>query len=100
MALGADLVNIARDFLQSVGCIQSLVCHKNTCPVGLATTDPYLQKALIIEEKKYRACNYLITVREALFKLAAVAGLSSPTEFTREHIVYHSYFHAHEKTKE
>lgn len=100
LALGADLINIARGFMQSVGCIQSLVCHKNTCPVGVATTDPHLQNALVIEEKKYRACNYLITVREALFELAAVAGLSSPTELTRKHIVYHSYFHAYEKMKE
>ncbi|MUV37583.1 Methylamine--glutamate N-methyltransferase [Lentibacillus sp. JNUCC-1] len=92
LALGADLVNIARGFMLSVGCIMSQVCHKNTCPVGVATTDPHLQKGLVIDEKKYRACNYLVTLRQALFELAAVAGLSSPTQFTREHIEYQSYF--------
>lgn len=92
LALGADLINIARGFMISVGCIMSQVCHKNTCPVGVATTDPHLQEALIIEEKEYRATNYLITLRQALFDLAAVAGLESPTQFTREHIVYSDRF--------
>lgn len=92
LALGADLINIARGFMMSVGCIMSQVCHKNTCPVGVATTDAELQQALVIEEKNYRVTNYLIALRQGLFDLAAVAGLDSPTKFTREHIVYHSDF--------
>src|SRR5690606_8412885 len=35
LAMGADLVNIARGFMMSVGCIQALVCHTNRCPVGV-----------------------------------------------------------------
>ncbi len=100
LALGADLVNIARGFMQSVGCIQSQVCHNNTCPVGVATTDPDLQKGLVIDEKKYRACNYLLTVRQGLFELTEIVGLTSPTQFTRDHIVYHSYFRTFEKMKD
>ncbi|WP_226037470.1 FMN-binding glutamate synthase family protein [Aquibacillus saliphilus] len=88
LALGADLVNIARGFMMTVGCIMSQVCHTNNCPVGVATTDPKLQKALIVEEKKYRTCNYLVALREGLFTMAAVTGLDSPTKFNREHIVY------------
>jgi len=76
----------------SVGCIMSQVCHKNTCPTGVATTDPKRQQALVIEEKKYRVCNYLISLRQALFELSAVAGIASPTLFNREHVYYHSYF--------
>ena len=34
----------------AVGCIQSLKCHSNDCPVGVATTDPKLQQALVIGE--------------------------------------------------
>lgn len=92
LALGADLTNIARGFMISVGCIMSQVCHKNTCPVGVATTDKKLQEALTIEEKEYRVTNYLIALRKGLFDLAAIAGLKSPVEFNREHIVYHSDF--------
>ncbi|MGP4041127.1 FMN-binding glutamate synthase family protein [Gracilibacillus sp. D59] len=92
LCLGADLINVARGFMISIGCIMSQVCHTNTCPVGVATTDKKLQKALSIEEKKYRVANYLVTLRQDLFDLAAVAGLDSPTKFRREHIVYHSMF--------
>ncbi|SDJ46141.1 FMN-binding glutamate synthase family protein [Salimicrobium halophilum] len=92
LCLGADMVNIARGFMISTGCIMSQVCHTNNCPVGVATTDPELQKALEIEEKKYRVCNYLITLRQGLFTVAAAAGIDSPTKFSREHIHYQEAF--------
>ena len=34
-------------------------CHLNTCPVGVATTDPKKEKALIVDEKQYRVTNYI-----------------------------------------
>jgi glutamate synthase domain-containing protein 2 len=88
LGMGADLVNIARAFMMTVGCIMAQRCHTNTCPVGVATTDPKLQKALVIEEKQYRVLNYILTMREGLFTAAAAAGLSSPTEFNEKHIAY------------
>ena len=88
IAMGADLVNIARGFMITVGCIQALKCQSNACPVGVATTDPDLQKALVIDEKKYRTANYVLTMRQGLFRLAAAAGLDSPVHFKQEHIVY------------
>lgn len=88
LSLGADMINIARGFMLTVGCIMAQVCHTNNCPVGVATTSPDLQKALSVEEKKYRVCNYLVALREGVFDMAAVAGIDSPTKFTREHITY------------
>src|SRR5699024_6617351 len=88
LAMGADLVHIARGFMITVGCIQTLKCHSNACPVGVATTDPDLQKALVIDEKKHRTANYLLTLRKGLFRLAAAAGLDSPVHFKREHVMY------------
>ncbi len=88
IAMGADLVNIARGFMISVGCIQTLKCHTNECPVGVATTDPNLEKALVINEKKYRVANYLVTLREGLFRLAAAAGHDSPIHFGKEDVYY------------
>lgn len=88
LAMGADLVNIARGFMITVGCIQALKCHSNACPVGVATTDPDLQKALVIDEKKYRTANYIITLREGLFRLAAATGIDSPIHFQPKHVVY------------
>ncbi|MEH7441222.1 FMN-binding glutamate synthase family protein [Bacillus sp. JJ1122] len=88
LAMGADLVNIARGLMISVGCIMAQVCHTNKCPAGVATTDKKLQDGLIVEEKHYRVCNYIISLREGLYNLAAAAGLDSPTQFERKHIVH------------
>src|SRR5690625_1655397 len=92
LALGADMINIARGFMLSIGCIMAKVCHTNKCPVGVATTDPELQKGLSIEEKKFRVCNYLVSLRQGVFEMASVAGIDSPRKFTRDHIVYKDEF--------
>ena len=88
LAMGADLVQIARGFMITVGCIQVLKCNANICPVGVATTDPKLQKALVVDEKKHRVANYLITLRSGLFRISASAGLESPVQFEPKHIMY------------
>ncbi|HET7521749.1 MAG TPA: FMN-binding glutamate synthase family protein, partial [Bacillales bacterium] len=88
LSMGADLVNIARGFMITVGCIQTLKCHSNICPVGVATTDPDLQKALVVDEKKYRVVNYIVTLRKGLFRIAAAAGLDSPVHFSQQHIMF------------
>jgi glutamate synthase domain-containing protein 2 len=92
LAMGADLVNIARGFMINVGCVMAQVCHNNTCPVGVATTNQQLQKGLDVEEKHYRVCNYVISLREGLYNLAAAAGIDSPVKFERKHIVYKDEF--------
>jgi glutamate synthase domain-containing protein 2 len=88
LAMGADLVNIARGFMLTIGCIQALKCQSNICPTGVTTTDPHLEKALVIDEKKWRVVNYLVTLRKGLYRLSAAAGLGSPVHFTRHNIVY------------
>lgn len=88
LALGADLINIARGFMITVGCIQALQCHSNTCPVGVATTDPDLQRALVVDEKKHRTANYVISMRKGLFRVAAATGLDSPVHLNENHVVY------------
>jgi glutamate synthase domain-containing protein 2 len=40
LACGADFVNTARGFMFSLGCIQALRCHTNTCPTGITTHNP------------------------------------------------------------
>lgn len=88
LALGADLIHVARGFMVSVGCIMAQVCHTNECPVGVATTDPKRQEALDIEEKSYRVTNFIISMREGMHNLAVAAGLHSPTEFNRDNLIY------------
>jgi glutamate synthase (ferredoxin) len=88
LGMGADLVNVARGFMISVGCIGAQRCHTNRCPVGVATTDPHFQQALVVEEKKFRAANYVMASRHGLYTIAAALGLTSPTQLRREHVVY------------
>jgi hypothetical protein len=42
--LGADKVSFGTSVMIAEGCIMARVCHKNTCPVGVATQDPELRK--------------------------------------------------------
>lgn len=72
----------------SLGCIMTGKCHTNSCPVGVATTDPKFQRGLVVAEKKYRVANYIVTLRHGLYAVAAAAGLSSPTGFDRSHVIY------------
>lgn len=88
LAMGADLVQIARGFMISVGCIMAEVCHTNTCPAGVATTDNELQDGLVVEEKLYRTTNYLASLRAGLYNIAAAAGVDSPTKLERKHILF------------
>ncbi|MDG0844231.1 FMN-binding glutamate synthase family protein [Staphylococcus equorum] len=87
LGLGADLVNVARGMMISVGCIMSQQCHMNTCPVGVATTDPKLEKGLIIDEKKYRVTNFVTSLHEGLFNIAAAVGVESPTKISKDHLI-------------
>ncbi|MBC3086693.1 MAG: hypothetical protein DI581_02320 [Staphylococcus capitis] len=100
LGLGADLVNIARGMMISVGCIMSQQCHLNTCSVGVATTDPKKEKALIVDEKQYRVTNYVTSLHEGLFNIAAAVGVNSPTEITSEHIIYRELDGATQKIKD
>lgn len=88
LGMGADLINIARGFMISVGCIMAEVCHTNTCPVGVATTGPELQSGLMVDEKLYRVTNYVTSLRAGLFNVAAAAGVDSPTKLERKHLAY------------
>src|SRR5690606_34107471 len=44
MALGADLIGVAREAMLSIGCIQALKCHTGHCPSGVATHSKWFQR--------------------------------------------------------
>ena len=58
MALGADWCNSARGFMFALGCIQSLSCHTDTCPTGVATQDPARGRAIHVPDKIERVANF------------------------------------------
>lgn len=85
LALGADWCNTARAFMFAVGCIQSQRCHTNECPVGVATQDSHLQRALDVSDKSERVYHYHHNTVEALAEIVAAAGLEHPSELTPHH---------------
>lgn len=86
LALGADLVNIGRGFLFSIGCIQALRCHTNECPTGVATQSRWRQRGLVPERKQDRVAGYARAVQEDLMIVARSVGLATPDDLRREHV--------------
>ena len=70
----------------SVGCIQSQQCHTNKCPVGVATQDARLQKALVVEDKAQRAYDFHKNTVQGLAEMTAACGLDHPNDFTPQHL--------------
>ncbi|MEC3909030.1 FMN-binding glutamate synthase family protein [Sphingobium sp. CR2-8] len=81
-ALGADWCNAARSFMFSLGCVQSMRCHTDTCPTGVATQSPARQRALVVPEKAQRVARFQQATLDALHDIVVAAGLNSPDEFT------------------
>ncbi|MBN9579982.1 MAG: FMN-binding glutamate synthase family protein [Afipia sp.] len=85
MALGADWCNSARGFMFALGCIQSLSCHTDLCPTGVATQDPTRSRALVVPDKTLRVANYHRATLHALAELIAAAGLGHPQDIRPIH---------------
>ena len=77
-ALGADMVNVGREAMLAVGCIQAQKCHTDHCPTGVATQNPWLARGLDPTLKSVRCANYIRTLRRDLLKLAEATGVEHP----------------------
>ncbi|MDP1558709.1 MAG: FMN-binding glutamate synthase family protein [Nitrosomonas sp.] len=86
LCAGADFINTARGFMFSLGCIQAMRCHMNTCPTGITTHNPRLQSGLVIQEKFLRVANYATNVNKEINMIAHSCGLYHAREFQREHV--------------
>jgi glutamate synthase domain-containing protein 2 len=86
LAVGADFINTARGFMFSLGCIQALRCHQNTCPTGVTTHNRRLQRALVVEEKYLRVANYCNGMNREIDMIAHSCGVRHARELRREHV--------------
>ncbi|TQM06136.1 FMN-binding glutamate synthase family protein [Pseudonocardia kunmingensis] len=77
-ALGCDTVNVGREAMLAVGCIQAQRCHTDRCPTGVATQDRWLAHGLDPQLKSVRAANYIRTLRRDLLKVAEATGVEHP----------------------
>jgi glutamate synthase domain-containing protein 2 len=85
-AAGADFVNTARGFMFALGCIQALRCHANTCPAGVTTHNPRLQRGLVVADKAERVASYCRNMNKEIDMIAHSCGLRQAREFRREHV--------------
>ena len=85
LCVGADFVVSARGFMFALGCIQALQCNKNTCPTGITTHDPKLQKGLVPENKAVRVYNYVQRITYEVGVIAHSCGVRNPRELRRVH---------------
>ena len=86
LCAGADFVNSARGFMFSLGCIQALRCHQNTCPTGITTHNRRLQRGLVVEEKYMRVANYATNMNKEIDMIAHSCGCRHSRELRREHV--------------
>jgi glutamate synthase domain-containing protein 2 len=85
-ALGCDIVNVGREAMFAVGCIQAQKCHTGHCPTGVATQSKWLQRGLDPEVKSVRAANYIRTLRKDLLALSNACGVEHPALLTPGHV--------------
>ncbi|WP_149303017.1 FMN-binding glutamate synthase family protein [Pareuzebyella sediminis] len=85
-AMGVDCINVAREAMMSIGCIQAQVCHTNRCPSGVATQNKWLQNGIDIPIKSERLAQYFKTFRKELLEITHASGYEHPCQFTMEDI--------------
>ena len=70
--LGADQFGFATAPLIAAGCIMMRKCHLNTCPVGVATQDPFLRKKFVGTPE--HVINFFFFVADEVRELMAALG--------------------------
>tara|TARA_B110001452_G_C15222250_1_gene423693 strand:- start:11 stop:1600 length:1590 start_codon:yes stop_codon:yes gene_type:complete len=79
-AMGVDFINIAREAMLSIGCIQAQECHTGHCPTGIATQSKRLQRGLDPVIKSFRFGNYINTLRKETLQMTHACGYEHPSQ--------------------
>ncbi len=85
LAVGADFVNSARGFMFALGCIQAMQCNKNTCPTGVTTHNPRLQRGLVPQDKAERVAHFARNMEKEIAMIAHSCGVPQPRALGRRH---------------
>ncbi len=78
MTLGADMINVAREAMIAIGCVQAQKCHTGHCPTGVATQNSWLVRGLDAESKGERMGNYAMALRDDLDRISRACGVTHP----------------------
>ncbi len=86
LSLGADICYSARAMMMALGCIQALECNKNTCPVGVTTSNPKLMRGLVVQDKKERVAEFHKETIHSFMELLAASGIQKIQMINRGHV--------------
>ncbi|MGX7896156.1 FMN-binding glutamate synthase family protein [Tsuneonella sp. HG222] len=78
IALGADWCNAGRAFMFALGCVQSMRCHTDMCPTGVATQDALRQRGLVVMDKAERVARFQRHTLHSLREIVVAMGLDNP----------------------
>ncbi len=84
MALGCDMINVGREAMISIGCIQAQRCHTDHCPTGVATQNKWLIRGLDPHDKSARLANYVCSLRKEMIQLSHACGEAHPAFVTAD----------------
>ena len=84
LAMGCDMIYVAREAMLAIGCIQARICHTGKCPTGVATQDKWLMRGLDPTDKSARLANYIVTLRKEILQLCHAIGVEHPALVTGE----------------
>lgn len=76
--LGAEEFGFSTAPLITLGCIMMRKCHKNTCPVGIATQDPVLREKFAGEPE--HVINFFFMLAEEVREIMSGLGFRTLTE--------------------
>jgi glutamate synthase domain-containing protein 2 len=85
-ALGCDAINVGREAMMAIGCIQAQRCHTNHCPTGVATHHSWLVRGVDPTSKAARLANYILTLRKDVLALSRACGVPHPALITADHL--------------
>lgn len=80
LSMGVDVINVAREAMMAIGCIQAQVCHTNTCPAGVATQKRWLTSGLDPKHKSIRFYNYVKSFRKEVLEITHACGYEHPCQ--------------------
>jgi len=83
-AMGADMINMAREILIAGGCIQAQKCHTGGCPTMIARSDK--QHLYNVEDKKVRVANFISALRKDILEITHACGYEHPCQMRMEDI--------------
>ena len=86
IAMGCDLIHIAREAMLAIGCIQAQKCHTDECPSGIATQNSWLEAGLDPADKAKRTMKFIQGFRKELVSLAHSCGYEHPLQFNGQDI--------------